>query len=196
MEMGRQVHNAWMPRTVVGRPTLDGGPVGMVPRVRRKRLSGDCEVGTACGAECNPGMSEKCGDGFDNNCDGLIDDDEHADWIWYRDEDGDGYTVNSNPIDDGSADEEVDGDAWVAGFHFGYAGLAGADEVGDFGLGVAEGLPSRGQQRREGEVKLDVLDIFVGEVEEVLGRAELPTLSLEPASFLLLHCCFYMSYMT
>jgi hypothetical protein len=38
------------------------------------------------------------------------------------------------------ADEEVDGDAWVAGFHFGYAGLARADEVGDFCLGVAERL--------------------------------------------------------
>jgi len=38
------------------------------------------------------------------------------------------------------ADEEVDGDAWVAGFHFGDAGLAGADEVGDLGFGVAEDL--------------------------------------------------------
>ena len=82
------------------------------------------------------------------------------------------------------ADEEVDGDAWVAGFHFGDSGLAGADEVGDFGLGVAEGLSSFGEEGREGEVKLDVLDIFVGEVEEVLGRAELPTLGLEPAALI------------
>jgi hypothetical protein len=39
-----------------------------------------------------------------------------------------------------SSAEEVDGDAEVAGFHLGDAGLAGADEVGDVGLGVAEGF--------------------------------------------------------
>jgi hypothetical protein len=32
------------------------------------------------------------------------------------------------------ADEEVDGDAWVAGFHLGDAGLARTDEVGDVGV--------------------------------------------------------------
>ena len=46
------------------------------------------------------------------------------------------------------ADEEVDGDAWVAGFHFGDSGLAGADEVGDFGLGVADAFSALSQRLR------------------------------------------------
>jgi len=84
------------------------------------------------------------------------------------------------------ADEEVDGHAWVAGFHFGDAGLAGADEVGDFGLGVADALSALPQQCGEGELKLDVLSFLVGEAEEVLCGAESPTLGLEPTSFRLL----------
>jgi hypothetical protein len=77
------------------------------------------------------------------------------------------------------ADEEVHGDAWVAGFHLGYAGLARADEVGDVGLGVAEGLSLLAEQCGEGEVELDVVDVFVGEVEELFGSAEFPTLGFE-----------------
>jgi len=80
------------------------------------------------------------------------------------------------------ADEEVNGDAWVAGFHFGDAGLAGADEVGDLGLGVAEGPSSFAQKGREGEMELDVLDIFVGDIEEVLGRPHPPAGRFEAPS--------------
>jgi hypothetical protein len=60
--------------------------------------------------------------------------------------------------------------------------LAGAEEVGDFGLGVAEGLSFLREQGGQGEVELDVLDVFVGEVEEVSCRAELPAFGFESAA--------------
>ncbi len=33
----------------------------------------DCDDAGACGADCNPGTSEVCGDGQDNNCGGTVD---------------------------------------------------------------------------------------------------------------------------
>jgi hypothetical protein len=46
-----------------------------------------------CGSRCYPNSEEQdvC-DGWDNDCDGETD--ENADWVWYYDEDLDGYTVN------------------------------------------------------------------------------------------------------
>ena len=41
----------------------------------------------------NPGATEVCGDGIDNDCDGVIDDDGPDAPLWYRDDDGDGWGV-------------------------------------------------------------------------------------------------------
>jgi hypothetical protein len=54
-------------------------------------------------------------------------------------------------------------------------------------LGVAEGPSSLGEQCGEGEVELDVLDVFVGELEEIFGRSEFPALGFEAATFGLIH---------
>jgi len=56
--------------------------------------SSDCNDADAA---INPGAAEIC-DGFDNNCDGLIDDEDpavSASATWYRDGDGDGYGLDS-----------------------------------------------------------------------------------------------------
>ena len=56
-----------------------GGPGVSVP------LAGDCDDGDPL---VNPGVAEFCGDGIDNDCDGLTD--EHC-RTWYLDSDGDNF---------------------------------------------------------------------------------------------------------
>ncbi len=43
----------------------------------------------------NPNAKEVCGDGVDNDCNGVIDDDGPGAPTWYLDEDGDGWGVES-----------------------------------------------------------------------------------------------------
>ena len=48
----------------------------------------DCDDSNA---EVWTGVAERCDDGIDNNCDGLIDDVGVDSVIWYQDFDGDGF---------------------------------------------------------------------------------------------------------
>ncbi|MCP3980454.1 MAG: hypothetical protein GY716_14215, partial [bacterium] len=48
----------------------------------------DCDDGSAL---VNPDAVEVCGDGVDNDCDGVVDEDALELPTWYRDADGDGY---------------------------------------------------------------------------------------------------------
>jgi len=43
----------------------------------------------------NPGVAEVCGNGIDDNCDGVIDDDGTGSLTWHPDNDGDGYGDSS-----------------------------------------------------------------------------------------------------
>lgn len=52
----------------------------------------DCDEGRA---DVNPGAVELCGDGIDNNCDGVPDDDGVGAQTWFLDGDGDGFGVES-----------------------------------------------------------------------------------------------------
>ncbi len=56
---------------------------------------GDCDDDTGgCGAACAPGLAERCGDGQDNDCDGVKDENDFVGQsdctVYYRDLDGDG----------------------------------------------------------------------------------------------------------
>ena len=44
-------------------------------------------------ANVHPGANEICGDGIDNNCDGVVDDEGAGAVTWFVDEDGDGFGV-------------------------------------------------------------------------------------------------------
>ncbi|MCP4804594.1 MAG: hypothetical protein GY913_07245 [Proteobacteria bacterium] len=79
----------------------------------------DCDDGDA---EVNPGATEVC-DSRDNDCDGLVDDDDDVDestWLaWYDDTDGDGYGAgepllscvgNSATVDNGDDCDDTDAD--------------------------------------------------------------------------------------
>ena len=68
------------------------------------------------------------------------------------------------------ADEEVGGDAWTAGFRFGHAGLARADEVGDVGsrgeLWDAAGVAERPVEA-DGAAQVVHAEVGVADVERV-----------------------------
>lgn len=65
---------------------------------------GDCDDDNT---DINPSEDESCGDGLDNNCDGLIDDASAVDSVqWFEDGDGDGF---GNPDAYGQACEAPDG---------------------------------------------------------------------------------------
>jgi hypothetical protein len=52
----------------------------------------DCDNGDP---RVRPGRVEVCGDGIDNDCDGVIDDDGRGATLWYVDDDGDGWGDSS-----------------------------------------------------------------------------------------------------
>ncbi|MBT3219421.1 MAG: hypothetical protein HN348_10045 [Proteobacteria bacterium] len=59
------------------------------PTTDHVALGGDCDEADVA---INPGADEVCGDGVDNDCDGLIDDASAVDALtWHQDADGDGY---------------------------------------------------------------------------------------------------------
>jgi hypothetical protein len=67
------------------------------PPDRHAELAGDCDDRAS---SVHPAATELC-DGRDNNCDGLVDDDDpaaRAGWQWYEDADGDGYGDTSNVV--------------------------------------------------------------------------------------------------
>ena len=54
----------------------------------------NCNIDTDCDDSdltINPGATEACGDGLDNNCDGNIDDDGIGGFVWHADSDGDTF---------------------------------------------------------------------------------------------------------
>ncbi len=59
------------------------------------KLGGDCNDGDAT---VNPGATEICGDGIDNNCDGQIDEGCSVSFTYYFDGDGDGYGKTNSPF--------------------------------------------------------------------------------------------------
>jgi len=73
------------------------------------------------------------------------------------------------------ADEEVGGDAWTAGFRFGHAGLARADEVGDVGsrgeLWDAAGVAERPVEA-DGAAQVVHAEVGVADVERVEEAVE------------------------
>lgn len=46
----------------------------------------------------SPSHQERCGDGVDNDCDGVVDDAGIGESVWYLDEDGDEYGVESEAV--------------------------------------------------------------------------------------------------
>ena len=65
------------------------------PAAGYAKLDGDCNDGNA---SINPGATEICGDGIDNNCDGQIDEGCTVSYTYYFDGDGDGYGKTNSPI--------------------------------------------------------------------------------------------------
>ncbi|MEA1922677.1 MAG: DUF1566 domain-containing protein, partial [Pseudomonadota bacterium] len=63
-------------------------PTGYFVAAELTATSGDCNDSIAA---INPGATEICGDGVDNNCNGEIDEGCCAEITFYRDLDGDGY---------------------------------------------------------------------------------------------------------
>jgi hypothetical protein len=79
-------------------PAINGGP--------------DCDNDDA---NIHPDAPEVCGDGVDNNCDGVIDDDGEGSIVWHRDDDGDGFGVADDTVwacqkPSGYADADTDCD--------------------------------------------------------------------------------------
>ena len=85
------------------------------------------------------------------------------------------------------AEEQVEGDGRVGGLHLGDAGLAGADELGEAGLGQVSGLSSQPQSLGERESEFDELGFLLGESQELADCTNLPARCLEFLSFRALH---------
>ena len=81
-----------------------GGSVTCEPGADSVLVGGDCE---STDPSRYPGAPETC-DAGDDNCDGLVDDDDplFVGTIWYADDDGDGY---GDPTDTVASCDEVDG---------------------------------------------------------------------------------------
>ncbi|MFH1811318.1 MAG: LamG-like jellyroll fold domain-containing protein [Pseudomonadota bacterium] len=90
----------------------------------------DCDDDTgACGADCYPGnpAQDSC-DGQDQDCDGH--DGEDLAPLWYRDSDGDGYTVNT-AVTPSCQDPDGAGTTWLA--------TATANDCDDADIAIAPG---------------------------------------------------------
>ncbi|PIE20197.1 MAG: hypothetical protein CSA66_01180 [Proteobacteria bacterium] len=60
---------------------------------------GDCDDAPPGGAANNPGLPEACGDGIDNDCDGLTDEPGAEDCTpWFRDADGDTWGLSGDSL--------------------------------------------------------------------------------------------------
>ena len=74
---------------------LSGSAIGCVPPSGFVASSDDCDDADP---DISPSASELC-DGIDNDCDGLVDDDDLGDLIdastWYLDDDGDGFGADA-----------------------------------------------------------------------------------------------------
>ncbi|MFH1469820.1 MAG: putative metal-binding motif-containing protein [Pseudomonadota bacterium] len=95
----------------------------------RGHISGDCDESDPA---INPGAAEIC-DGYDNDCDGLTDDDDSSvsgGSTWYRDADGDGYglatvTITRCDLPSGYVADSSDCDDNDAGDHPGATEIVG-----------------------------------------------------------------------